>query len=196
MDDRQLTDPKDWADKHGDYLYRCALLRVRDSGLAEEVVQETFLAALQARGRFAGGSSERSWMVGILKHKIIDLFRKHCREAPTEYSEGVAADLDEHPFDTQGYWKSHDVGPKNWPDDPSMVLEQKQFWEVLKRCLSELPPKMAQVFSLREVDELSSNEVCATLHITSANLWVLLHRARKHLRTCLEKHHFADAPQF
>lgn len=196
MDDRQLSDSKDWADKHGDYLYRCAMLRVRDAGLAEEVVQETLLAALQARERFAGGSSERSWMVGILKHKIIDHFRKQSREGPSEDLQRVGADLDEHPFDAQGYWKSHDIGPRNWPDDPSTVLEQKQFWEMLKRCLSELPPRMAQAFSLREVDELDSEEVCATLSITAANLWVLLHRARKHLRACLEKHHFADAPQF
>jgi len=196
MGDRQLSDPKDWADKHGDYLYRCAMLRVRDAGLAEEVVQETFLAALQAGERFAGGSSERSWMVGILKHKIIDHFRKQSREGSSEDLERVVVDLDEHLFDAEGYWKSHAVGPKNWPNDPSAALEQKQFWEVLKRCLSELPPKMAQVFSLREVDELSSDEVCATLDITSSNLWVLLHRARKHLRGCLEKHHFTGARQF
>jgi RNA polymerase sigma-70 factor (ECF subfamily) len=75
-------------------------------------------------------------------------------------------------------------------------LEQKQFWEALARCLGKLPPKMAQAFSLREVDELTSEEVCAALHITSSNLWVLLHRARKQLRGCLEKSHFSDAPQF
>lgn len=192
----RLSDPKDWADKHGDYLYRCALLRVRDAGLAEEVVQETFLAALQARNRFAGESSERSWMVGILKHKVTDHFRKQSREGWSEDLERLGADLDEQLFDAEGYWISHDVAPKSWPDDPSAVLEQKQFWEVLKRCLSELPPKMAQAFSLREVDELSSEEVCATLSITASNLWVLLHRARKHLRGCLERHHFTRAAKF
>ncbi|TPW01176.1 MAG: RNA polymerase sigma-70 factor, ECF subfamily, partial [bacterium] len=84
MEPRRLSDPQTWADQHGDYLFRCAMLRVRDRELAEEIVQDTFLAALQARGRFAGRSSERSWLVGIMKHKIVDQFRKTVRETPTE----------------------------------------------------------------------------------------------------------------
>ncbi len=195
MQARSLSDPATWVDQHGDGLFRFALARVRDERLAEELVQETFVAALQARARFTGRSSERSWLVGILKHKLVDQFRKTCRETPTEDVEQMADDLsDEAVFDRDGHWRVDRQAPKDWPADPSRELEQKQFWEVLTRCLGELPPKMAQVFSLRDVDELSAEEVCATLQISQANLWVLLHRARKHLRRCLETKHFTDAP--
>jgi RNA polymerase sigma-70 factor (ECF subfamily) len=188
-----LSDPQDWPDLHGDYLYRFALLRIREASVAEEMVQETFLAALQARGRFAGQSTERSWLVGIMKHKIVDHFRKVAREIPTEDMEGVGAGEDpDGAFDQNGHWKTGTAAPQDWPDNPAGVLEQKQFWDVLKRCLDTLPPRMAQVFSLREVDEVSSEEICAVLGITASNLWVLLHRARKRLRQCLEARHFGQ----
>ncbi|TAJ09327.1 MAG: sigma-70 family RNA polymerase sigma factor [Nitrospirae bacterium] len=193
--ERVLSDPETWPDRHGDYLFRCALLRVRDKTLAEEIVQETFLAALKARGRFAGQSSERSWLIGIMKHKIVDQFRKTVRETPTEDLDRAGFDQDQAgDFDEQGHWKLDGRAPRAWPDSPSLELERKQFWDVLTHCLGELPPKMARVFSLREVDELSADEVCEALKISQANLWVLLHRARRHLRRCLELHHFTDAP--
>jgi RNA polymerase sigma-70 factor (ECF subfamily) len=191
MDERSLSDPQTWTDQHGDYLYRGALVRVRDTGLAEEIVQETFLAALQARRTFAGQSSERSWLVGIMKHKIVDHYRKRRRESLREDLDGVVDGLEgEGEFDEGGHWKLDRTSPMDWPENPGGVLERKQFWDVLKRCLAELPPRMAQVFLFREVDEVSSKEICETLNITPANLWVLLHRARKHLRRCLEVHHF------
>ena len=167
------------------------MLRVRDRELAEEVVQDTFLAALQARGRFAGQSSERSWLVGIMKHKIVDQFRKSCREQPVDDPDALGHEMNnDGTFDEGGHWKLGQTAPLDWPDNPAGILERKQFWDILKRCLGELPPKMAQVFSLREVDELSTEEICEAMQISSANLWVLLHRARKHLRQCLEVHQF------
>jgi len=186
-----LSDSQNWPDLYGDFLYRFALLRTREASVAEEMVQETFLAALQARHRFAGQSTERSWLVGIMKHKIIDHFRKVAREIPTDDMErvGVGEDVD-GTFDQGGHWKAGASAPLDWPDNPAGALEQRQFWDVLKRCLGELPPRMAQVFTLREVDETSTEEICAMLGITPSNLWVLLHRSRKHLRQCLETHHF------
>jgi len=180
----RLSDPQTWVDQHGNYLFRCAQLRVRDPKLAEDIVQETFLAALQARERFAGQSSERSWLVGILKHKVIDHFRKATREQPDQNADLMADEFEEL-FDESGHWKIETTGPKEW-SDPSGALDRKEFWEVLTRCLSELPPRMATAFSLREIDELATEEICAALNITAANLWVMLHRARTHLRRCLE----------
>lgn len=186
-----LSDPQGWPDLYGDYLYRFALLRTRETSVAEEMVQETFLAALQARGRFAGQSTERSWMVGILKHKIVDHYRKVTREIPTDDIDRVWTGEDpDGTFDQSGHWKTDQTAPLDWPDNPVGVLEKKQFWDVLKRCLGELPPRMAQVFTLREVDDVSSEEICTMLGISPNNLWVLLHRSRKHLRQCLETHHF------
>lgn len=191
MDDRSLSDPQLWVEQYGDYLFRCALLRVRDRVVAEDLVQETFLAALQAQDRFAGQSSERSWMVGILKHKIVDRFRKDIREQPAEDPAGLEERLeDDGSFDDDGHWKLDQTAPMDWPDHPGSVLERKQFWEALQRCVGKLPPKMAKVFTLREVDEVESDTICEMLNVSTSNLWVLLHRARKQLRQCLEINFF------
>ncbi len=177
--------PDEWIDRHETYLFRFGLLRLQDPRLVEDVVQETFLAALQARDRFAGRSSERTWLVGILKHKIIDHFRKISRENPPVHGD---RDGDERKdlFDDTGRWKTEAATSKDWVDDPSWVLERKEFREALARCLSKLPPRMATAFSLRELDDLSSAEVCAALNISAQNLWVILHRARMRLRQCLD----------
>jgi RNA polymerase sigma-70 factor (ECF subfamily) len=190
MDRRSLSDPEAWVDQHGDYLYRYAMLRVQSRVVAEDLVQETFLAALTAQKRFAGQSSERSWMVGILKHKIIDRCRKEIREKSAEDPLFVDGTEDEASFDEAGHWKLDQTAPLDWPDHPGAVLERKQFWSSLQRCVGLLPPTMAQVFTLREVDEVESEAICDMLKISSSNLWVLLHRARKHLRQCLEGHFF------
>lgn len=191
MSDRALSDPQDWVQRHGDSLFRYALLRVRDRAVAEDLVQETFLAALQGQARFAGQSSERSWMVGILKHKIVDRFRKDVREKPAEDPAMIGqSPEDDGPFDEGGHWKLDQTAPMDWPDHPGSVLERKQFWEALQQCVGKLPPKMAQVFTLREVDEVESDAICEMLNVSSSNLWVLLHRARKHLRQCLEANFF------
>ncbi len=152
--------------------------------MAEEVVQETFLAALRARERFEGQSTERTWLVGILKHKINDYFRRIAREKPAPEGDLMERELSEV-FDERGGWKTPSTGPKEWMD-PGGALDRQQFWEVMKRCLGELPPRMASAFSLREIDDMATEEICTLLNITKSNLWVMLHRARTHLRQCLE----------
>lgn len=175
-------------DLHGDSLFRYALLRTRDPRVAEDLVQETFLAALQNRARFAERSSERTWLIGILKHKIMDYFRQTSRESTLDGDDQateVVVDL----FDDQGHWHAPATAPKNWIEDPSQILERKEFWDVLARCLAALPPRQARAFSLREIDDLDSEEICKLLNISATNLWVMLHRARSHLRRCLEIHY-------
>lgn len=184
-----LSDPESWVDQHGDDLFRFAVRRVRDSEVAQDLVQETFVAALEARDRFAGRSPEKSWLVGILKHKLSDHFRKTSRECvPDDAGQLEDAREDEGVFDQNGHWKSNLTAPKEWPSDPSRLVEQKEFWRALNRGLSELSPRMARVFRLREVDGLSTEEICRLLNISSANLFVILHRARMHLRHSLESH--------
>ena len=186
-----LSDPQDWVEKHGDYLFRSALLRVRDPTVAEEMVQETLLAALQARERFAGQSSERTWLVGIMKHKITDHFRRTAREQAG--AEGDIGDQENSElFNETGHWRDQSAGPKDW-GDPSYALDRQQFWEAMKHCLGELPHRTATVFTLREIDEVPSEEICNLLKITKSNLWVMLHRARTHLRRCLEVHYVGGA---
>jgi RNA polymerase sigma-70 factor (TIGR02943 family) len=177
-----VTDPEDWVDRHGDALYRYALLRLRSSDLAADVVQETFLEALRARSSFSGRSSERTWLVGILRHKIVDHLRRVRRDPGV--GDGVSANgTSESPFDRRGHWR---VGPAYWRSDPSSEMETREFWDVFNGCLSKLPQGLADAFFLRELDGLGAEEVQETLGITPANLWKRLHRARMCLRRCLE----------
>jgi len=186
-----LSNPENWVDDYGDYLFRYAMSRLRDRALAEESVQETFLAALKSRTSFEGQSSERTWLVGILKHKIIDHFRKSSRELPL-FEEQLSNEEDSFRSSGElwaGHWKP-DAAPADWGVDPIQALQQREFWNVLQRCLEMLPERLAQVFILREMDEMSSDEICKALNITESNLWVMLHRARAQLRRALEMNYF------
>jgi RNA polymerase sigma-70 factor (ECF subfamily) len=185
------TNPERWVDDHGDVLYRYALARVRDATVAEDLLQETFVAALKAQEGFAGQSSERTWLTGILKHKLIDHFRKRSREVPFDPTEPLPAAF-EMQFDAAGHWNvAAGFGPKDWGSDAAGDMENKEFWEILDNCLGKLPPRTAQAFTLREMDDLPGEEICKVLQITATNLWVLLHRARMQLRQCLEMNWFS-----
>lgn len=180
------TNPRNWVDRHGDFLYRYALLRLGQSEAAEDLVQETFLAALRGREQFQGASSERTWLAGILKHKIIDHLRRKHRERPVS---GLGADeWTDELFDRNGHWKK---APGSWTN-PEAAIENAEFWNVFSRCLGKLPGRLAEAFSLREIDELKSSEVCELLAVSSANLSVMLHRARLRLWRCLGTNWFAD----
>jgi len=183
----ERSDPADWVDRYGDYLFRYALLRVRDRSVAEDLVQETFLAGLKSRDTFSGGSSEATWLVGILKHKIADHFRRQAREG--SLPDGDPPDPSGEPsFDATGHWQS---GPTDWGGNPSDLFRQKEFLEEFTKCLSGLSPAQANAFTLREIEGLSTGEICKVINITETNLWVILHRARMHLRRCLETRWFA-----
>ena len=182
MSDDQAGEPGGWVDRHGDCLYRYALLRLRDPELAADVVQETFLHALRSRHSFTGRSSERTWLVGILKHKVVDQIRTAGRRQAA--SNGLAADAGSRSeFGGDGGWR---VGPASWRGDPGRDIETREFWDALGGCLSKLPQGLADAFFLRELDGLSAHEVQQHLGITPANLWARLHRARVLLRKCLE----------
>jgi RNA polymerase sigma-70 factor (ECF subfamily) len=180
------TNPAKWVDEHGDYLFRYALSRLRQRDVAEDLVQETFLAALRGRDRFAGASSERTWLVGILKRKIVDHLRRKAHEQPVS----DVTDSDrwaEALFDERGHWKKK---PGQWPADPSAAFEKQEFWAIFTACLRKLPERLANAFTLREVEELDSQEVCKVLNVSANNLWVMLHRARLGLWRCLEVNWF------
>ncbi|MCK5081295.1 MAG: sigma-70 family RNA polymerase sigma factor [Candidatus Omnitrophica bacterium] len=178
----QSTDPELWVDAYGNYLYHFALSRLRNTTEAENVVQETFLAALKARDSFSGRSTERTWLIGILKHKIIDVMRKGYREKPVSDLQKNEEAIDQF-FDHAGHPKK-DVS--KWIAKPDELLEKKEFWHVFYKCSEKLPKTTADAFLLREIEKMDSTEICSILKITSSNLWVLLHRARLQLRECLE----------
>lgn len=179
----QLSDPNTWLDQHGDALFRYALLRVRNTTLAEDLVQETLLAALKARARYAGEASERTWLTGILNHKIIDHFRQTHREQPFADSLPDDEDISNNLFNERGHW-AHP--PSAWAN-PDQAFEQQKFWEALAECVARLPPRLAELFTLREINGMETEEICKVLNIsTTNNAWVMLSRARMQLRQCLE----------
>jgi RNA polymerase sigma-70 factor (ECF subfamily) len=156
------------------------------------VVQETLLAGLEAQGRFGGKSSVKTWLTGILKHKIIDAIRKKSRE-PAISTLNEEADIDDLDVFFNGSERDRwEAKPAEWRN-PERDLEQKQFLSMMDFCLEKLPPNTARVFMMREVMELESDEICKELKITSTNLWVILYRARMLLRKCLEQNWFARA---
>ncbi len=180
--DNKKHDPTEWVDEHGDALFQFALLRVKDPEVAEDLVQETFLSALKGIDRFKGRSPLRTWLVGILKHKLIDHFRKGKPEV-------LVGDLTMHENETEADRLDRCGAP-----DPHMpawlgadkLLENKEFWDVLVKSLDSLPETHRRAFSLREIDGIKGDEICKILDITSTNLWVILHRARGKLRSCLD----------
>jgi RNA polymerase sigma-70 factor, ECF subfamily len=174
------------------YLLRVAQLQLRERDQAEDVVQETLLAALEAQDKFAGKSSVKTWLTGILKHKIIDAIRKKSREpaVSTLIEESDIDDLDV--FFNEKDRDHWETPPAEWRN-PERDLEQQQFMNMMDFCLEKLPPNTARVFMLREVMELESDEICKEVKITATNLWVILYRARMLLRKCLEQNWFARA---
>ncbi|MDE3009288.1 MAG: sigma-70 family RNA polymerase sigma factor [Pseudomonadota bacterium] len=162
-------------------LLRFARLQLRNDAWAEDAVSETVLAALERPQSFAGRSQLSTWLVGILKHKIIDQLRRRAREEPLSWE--VEADHEELiEFLPDGHF-AHP--PADW-GDPEAAAREGQFLKVMEACVEDLPTQMGRVFLMREWLELDSDEICKELAITTTNLWVLLHRARLRLRACLE----------
>jgi RNA polymerase sigma-70 factor (ECF subfamily) len=167
-------------------------LRLRDSAKAEDAVQETFLAALKGGRNFQGRSAEKSWLVGILKNKVSDYFRKASRETTftdLEFYDDEESDRFIAGGAGAGGW-IHELGPQDWPN-AGESLDQDLFWKIYRDCADKLPKKVAAVFHLREIDAIEGKEICAMLDISEGNLWVMLHRARMALRRCLETNWFA-----
>ena len=186
-------DADTWLDEHGDALFRYARSRVRKRELAEDLVQETLLAALQSRDHFQGRSTVRTWLLSILRRKVVDHYRRLGASRPAPESDSIE---DPDPvcaryFTTQGLWKTASASWKT----PDQALEDREFWDVLEGCLSRLPRALSSVFVLRELEELEMTELRRTLALSEGNIRVRLHRARLLLRECLERRWFAAGPE-
>jgi RNA polymerase sigma-70 factor (TIGR02943 family) len=162
-------------------LMRFARSQLRNDAWAEDAVSDTLLAALERPQSFSGQSQLKTWLVGILKHKVVDQLRRHTREATVLVGDD-GEDLDDVLFDENGHWRDM---PRDW-GNPEGTLGQRPFFEVLEMCIDLLPPVQGRVFLMREWLELETDEICKELSITATNLWVLLHRARLRLRECLQ----------
>lgn len=188
---------KEGIEQYRDYLYRYALVRLRDEARADDVVQETLLAAFQSASGFAGKSTIKTWLTGILKHKIIDTYRRQSREQVVDgdgddierISDESYADVYFETNTEKEHWRET---PCAW-SDPEQSFEQKRFWEVFEQCNQGMSKQASRVFTMRELMGMETEEICKELSITSTNCWVLLYRARMNLRQCLETRWLAGA---
>jgi RNA polymerase sigma-70 factor (ECF subfamily) len=176
--------PEKWIINHGDYLFNFAMTRVFSAALAEDLIQDTFFSALKNRGTFRGESSERTWLISILKRKIIDHFRKKSTQKENNI-------LDEDsPFRKEGILKGHwenEQGPSGKLLEEDISLDNEEFLKALNRCLSRLPAKLAMIFSMKVMDEMETDDICKEINVTASNIWTSLHRCRLSLRECIEK---------
>jgi len=183
------VDPAGWLQEHGDAIYAFAMMRVKNSDLAEDLVQDTLLAAWKNQDGFRGQSSERTWLIGILKHKLVDHHRRVGRTevADAELREEALARWTENQYTSRlGKWKTM---PRNWAVDSS-TIERAEFLAVLDECMEKLPPRAGEALLLAERDGLSTRIVSNVLGLTATNVGVILHRARAAMRHCLDTNWF------
>lgn len=174
--------PEKWVNEYGDYLYSFAMSRLSSQALAEDLLQETFLSAYQARDSFKGNSNEKTWLVSILKRRIADHYRKKSRSK--EQSSTFDSPFVQEDF-LNGTWKENRT-PQQW-DDAEDWANDEDFIKIIKKCISILPDKWKSVFSMKHVEEANNAEICELLEVSEANIWTILHRCRLQLRECIEK---------
>ncbi len=184
-DSKHTLTPEKWVDNQADYLFNYAITRVNNHEVAKDLVQETFFAGLKAMANFQGKASERTWLISILKRKIIDYYRKiNSAKGKAEvkmnfYTEG----------EREGEWIEERV-PNSWKGEIEKDIENRELGAVLERCIDALPEKYSIVFRMKTIDQFETEEICKELNITSSNLWVIIHRARTQLRRCMEVNWF------
>lgn len=178
-------DPNTWIDRYSDYLFNYSITRVKDRETAQDLVQETFFAGLKSMKNFKGEASERTWLVSILKRKIIDHYRKiNSKKGQAEVKVNFSQDQDE-----EGNWLEKRVAD---PFDKTAEdsIENVELGAAIHDCLSKLPEKQAEVFKMKTLLHYETEAICNELNITPSNLWVIIHRARTALASCLKENWF------
>ena len=182
MQDNRSFFPENWVENYANELYRFIIVRVKDNGFAEDIVQETFLSAWRAKETYNGTASEKNWLYAICKNKIIDHFRKQASVGAIKL--GTEAGVY---FDNAEHWKSGETTPKEWNIDYNKKVESKEFYMALENCKKKLKDLQQQVFVMKFMEDMDTTSICETLHITLSNYWVLIHRCKLNLRSCLQK---------
>jgi len=186
IQEKKKLNPNYWVENYADYLYSYAAVRLYDDELARDLVQETFLAALEAKKGFNGLSTEKTWLTAILKHKIADIYRRRAsglRNNAQRFLQGREEDF----FDPDnGHWYSgHD--PAEFFCEQPDTIQDKEFQAILQACMKKLPTLWLSVFTMKHVDEEPSAFICKAMGLSSSNFWVIIHRAKVNLRSCLQK---------
>jgi RNA polymerase sigma-70 factor (TIGR02943 family) len=192
MDNKELIaepiplKPHEWVNAHADYLYAYTITRINNEEQARDLVQETFLAALEGMHRFEGKSSERTWLTAILRNKIIDTYRKKTKGLKTLSINDTEAGETEFFWDQEGHWHQ-EHWPKHFGIDDIDPIANKEFNHILQKCMQKLPSLWLSVFTMKHMDDETTDTVCAELKISASNFWVIIHRAKLNLRACLQK---------
>jgi len=173
-----------WVELYSDNLFSWAMYKTSDRIIAEDLVQDTFLAAVQSFDKFEGKSNPKTWLFSILNNKINDFHRNNFRKQ----SKKDTFSLDEY-FDEDGHWKLNSI-PQTWPDETTHLLDTVEFKEVFENCLKKLPENWFSAIHLKYIEESKGELICKELGITPTNFWQILHRAKLQLRKCLELHWF------
>ena len=181
----QLLDPDKWIDLYADYLFQYAVVRVNSEDVAKDLVQETFFAGLKSKDNFEGKSTEKTWLVAILKRKIIDYYRKiNSNKGKAEVR------MNFHSEDGQeGVWLEERV-PQTWGSDADKEIETEELGTTLEACIDKLPEKYAVIFKMKTLQDFETDIICKVFDISASNLWVIIHRARTQLRRCMEDNWF------
>ncbi|RZM21704.1 MAG: sigma-70 family RNA polymerase sigma factor [Pedobacter sp.] len=184
--DNYTIDPHNWVNKYADYLYSYAASRINDKDLARDLLQETFLAALERLERFEGRSSEKTWLTAILKNKIIDVYRSRSSEFGKDIVQASTEAQEDFFNHDDGHWNDRHR-PAELGIEASDALQNKEFERILKACMNKLPALWLSVFSMKHIDEETTEVICRTLKLSSSNFWVIIHRTKVNLRSCLQK---------
>ena len=197
MSNSNILEPQKWIERYADLLFGYAYPRVNRQDVAEDLVQDTFFSALKAQDTFRHDSSEKTWLIAILKRKIIDYYRKKSTQnelnvlTEANGNDGFMNHFFEQEEKYDGHWTDGSA-PKNWRKDFETKVESDEFYDVLRKCLGKLPEKWSAAFTLKNMDDLESDEICKELEISPSNYWVIMHRAKLQLRECMEKNWFTE----
>lgn len=187
LPNKHILSPTKWIELHADYLYNYTISRINNHDLAKDLVQDTFFAGLKAKDNFQGKASERTWLISILKRKIIDHYRKiNSAKGKAEVKMNFYSD-----GDREGEWIEERV-PNSWKTKVEKDIENRELGEAIEKCIDDLPEKYAMVFRMKTIQQFETEEICKELDITSSNLWVIIHRARTQLRKCMEDSWFKN----
>ena len=184
METHQLH-PENWVDQYADYLFNFAVSRVSDAEIAKDLVQETFFAGLKSAKNYKGTAAERTWLIAILKRKVIDHYRKiNSKKGKAEVRMNYSSQND-----TDGDWLEEQVA------DPLSILENDEIENeelglAIQECISKLPKKQSLVFTMKTIQGMSTEDICKELGINPSNLWVMIHRSRTALMSCLNQNWF------
>lgn len=183
----EALNPKMWVSNYADYLYNYVITRINDEDTARDLVQETFLAALEKLHKFEGRSSERTWLTAILKNKVIDIYRKKSsglnRKIEVDHE---VHEKDEFFDEEDGHWKTEHQ-PQIFGIEEYDPLVNKEFNHILQQCMQKLPSLWLSVFTMKHMDDQETEFICSELRVTPSNFWVIIHRTKVNLRACLQK---------